>query len=196
MKPMSRLTLTIAGFLTAVSLIAAPMLAAAYESPDPAWEKFTSARRVFQVRLCEMATRRWPEFASFFADHRDLQLGYLERRSLVFYQFLSADPSRIVRTEGGQKFLGFSWTQEEEQGFVKGIPGYSQVSSDIAKLKKSTEKFKNRAALKDRFARLELDPEYLSLMRETGISIAEAERLLEQSVPKAPAEAPSTEPAS
>jgi hypothetical protein len=183
MKPMNRFSLTITGFLTAVSIFSSPMIAAAFETPDPAWEKFTSARRVFQVQLCEMATRRWPEFASFFAGHRDLQLGYLERRNLVFYQLMSTNPSRIIRAEGGQKYLGFTWSEEEDRQFAKSIPGYSQVSADIAKLKKSTEKFKNRAALKDRFARLELDPEYLALMRETGKSIAEAERLLQQSIP-------------
>ncbi len=38
--------------------LAAPALA---EGTDPAWEKFTSARRVYQMRLAEMSDDKVPE---------------------------------------------------------------------------------------------------------------------------------------
>jgi hypothetical protein len=199
MNPIFRPVSVIAAASFAAALTLAPFAAAVESAPDPAWEKFTSARRVFQIRLCELASRRWPEYASFFAAHRDLQLAYIERRGMVFYHLLSVDPSRVVRDQGGEKFLNFSWTEEEEKKFFGEIAGYAGLSAEIAKLKAANAKFKKRDILRDRFARLEIDPEYLGLMREMSRSIAEAERALALSLrPSQPAAAPSqvTTPAS
>ena len=134
MKLIRRVSALAAGLVLAASAFV-PQAAAESQAPDPAWEKFASARRVFQVRLCELASRRWPEFSSFFADHRDLQLAYLERRNLAFYRLMAVDPARIVRTEGGQRFLGFVWTSEEDRQFQEAVPGYAQVTGEIGKLK-------------------------------------------------------------
>jgi hypothetical protein len=173
----------IAAISFAACLMLAPSTAAAEAAQDPAWEKFTSARRVFQIRLCELASRRWPEYASFFAAHRDLQLAYIERRGMVFYHLLAVEPSRVVRDQGGEKFLNFSWTEKEEKKFFGEIAGYAALSAEIANLKSVNAKFKKRDLLRDRFSRLEIDPEYLGLMREMSRSIAEAERALALSLP-------------
>ncbi len=167
-------------------LIAGTMLPAQARTPDaadPVWEKFVSARRVFQIRLCELAGRRWPEYAAFFAAHRDLQLTYIERRNIVFYHLRDTQPDRIVRNQGGEAFLNFGWTPEEEQLFIKTIPGYGALLGEIKTLKAKTDKFKKRDVLRDRFARLEIDPEYLALMRDMTRSITEAERALHQAAP-------------
>lgn len=151
---------------------------------DAAWEKFISARRLYQIRLCELASARWPEYANFFAAHRDLQLAYIERRNLVFYRLQKSDPSRIVRNHGGEAFLNFSWSQEEEQNFLKTLPGYQGLNGEIRRLQANADKFKKRDELRDRFARLEIDPEYLLLMRDVTRSINEAEQILAKSSPR------------
>ncbi len=195
MNPIFRPVSAIAAASFAAALMLAPLAAEAESTQDPAWEKFTSARRVFQIRLCELASRRWPEYAAFFAAHRDLQLAFIERRGMVFYRLLAVDPSRVVRDQGGEKFLNFSWTEDEEKKFFGEIAGYAGLSSEIATLKAINAKFKKRDILRDRFSRLEIDPEYLGLMREMSRSIAEAERALALSLPASnPAPAPSQVP--
>lgn len=172
--------------LLTLLLVAGTMLPAHARTPDtvdPAWEKFVAARRVFQLRLCELAVRRWPEYAPFFTAHRDLQLAYIERRNLVFYRFKDTQPNRIIRDKGGEAFINFGWTPEEEKLFVKTIPGYGELLQEIRGLQSKTEKFKKRDALRDRFSRLEIDPEYLALMREMTRSVMEAERTLNQAQP-------------
>ena len=49
-------------------------------------------------------------------------------------------------------------------------------------------------ALKDRFARLELDPEYLALMRDMGQAIADGERMLQSSATPAGTPTPASSP--
>lgn len=168
---------TPASAVTAASAI--PAAAAPSTDPlDDVWEQFTKARRVYQIRLCELASRRWPEFAGFFKDYRDLQLAYIERRSIAFYNLKKTDPARIVRDKGGEAFLQFSWSEEDEKRFLKEITGYQDLSSEIERLKSRTDNFKKRDLLRDRFSRLEIDPEYLALMRDMTRSILEAERAL------------------
>ena len=171
--------LVLAGTLAASVLVSLPAAAAPdTAAADPAWEKFASARRVFQIRLAELAARRWPEYTGFFTAHRNLQLAYIERRNVVFYYLKEHDPARIVRDHGGEAFLSFSWKPEEEKIFAKEIPGYEALTGEIAALKAKTDRFKYRDVLKDRFSRLEIDPEYLALMRDMSRSIGEGERTL------------------
>lgn len=145
---------------------------------DSVWEQFAAARRVFQIRLCDLAIERWPRNKKFFVTHRDLQLAYIERRNLVFYHFKNNAPSRIVRDKGGEAFLNFTWTPDEDVAFMKSIKGYKDLSAEIERLKKQSERLAHSKELREQFARLEIDPAYLALMRETTRSIGEAERLL------------------
>lgn len=184
----NRLKRVLTILVAAVSLQSALPALAAPASPDAAWEKFVSARRVFQTRLADLAARRWPAHRQFFELHRDLQLAYIERRNLVFYELLRSDPARIVRDQGGQRFIGFEWSQTEDAAYAKSIPGYADLAAEIATLRRRSESFKDREVLRDRFARLELDPDYLVLMRDMGRSIEEAERLLADS--RTPSSAP------
>lgn len=157
---------------------------ASADERDPVWEKFTAARRAFQLRLCDLASRRWPEYAQFFQAHRDLQLSYIERRNLVFYHFRRAEPDRIVRDKGGEAFLNFGWSEEDHVRFLKEVPGYDTLFQEIQALQKRVSAFKKRDVLRDRFERLEIDPEYLALMREMTRAVTDAERQLAQSEAK------------
>jgi hypothetical protein len=161
-------------FLSLILAFSSANPARAADATDPAWEKFTSARRVFQMRLAELAAQRWPKYVDFFVAHRDLQLRYMDRRTVVFYYLLKNEPARIVRNQGGQVFMNFAWDKSEEKSFDEKIPGFSRLSSVIAKLETKTKNFKNRATLKDKFARLEIDPDYL------GLCVTRATRLEKQ----------------
>ncbi len=151
------------------------------KTADSAWTMYISAQKEYQHGLAELIAGKNPTYREIAVIARDLQLEYIESRTMEFQYLLHHDPDRIILTNGISRFANYDWSPADSIKLSKKSSKYRHAQKRLAELKVKNESYSNWPAYRTWIHDiLSKDQDYIGLMNSFNSRLKEAESILGQ----------------
>ncbi len=151
------------------------------KTADSAWTVYISAQKEYQYGLAELIASKNPTYREIAVIARDLQLEYIESRTMEFQYLLHHDPDRIILKDGISRFANYDWPAADSIKLSKKSSKYRHAQKRLAELKVKNERYSNwpayRTWIRDSLSK---DQEYIGLTNSFNSRLKEVESILGQ----------------
>jgi len=151
------------GFLLILFLASAPLFGGEAPSADPAWETYIQAQKEIQVAFHHLVRLHLHDLRKIIEESRDLELAKADQKSERFYYLMHNAPGRIVRDQGFEPFVNFSWTDEDEEALRRSSKSFRKREKDMLELRKRLEGRPEFQEILQKLSELRNSPDYVRI---------------------------------
>ena len=133
---------------------------------DALWEQQANAQKTWQVGLAKLLVTKAPQFKGLIELQRDLQLTFIDMRSMKYHYLLENDRGRITRDSGWSAWANFEWSSEDDAKLEAEEPGYVKLGIRKRTLSEKNQGHPSWPELRKVFAEVRAEQQYQALHKQ------------------------------